>query len=491
MDESARRAWVFPLALGLGGLAVTLLFARTIGFQFVTWDDQLYVFGNPGVRAFRPFSLAYWMTLSLGYPTSIPTLTYSINFALGGFAPAGYHAANVLLHALNFVLCAILLVRLGVARWPAILGALLFACHPIAAEPVAWVTGRKDLVATSLAIGALLAWLRDPPTRRGDFVGSALFVLAALSKPSVWALPLAVLVLRRVRGQPGWTRLLPAAALPFVIGVAIIRWHPGGIVDVSRQTDVLPFDTYRARLTEFPLRALRALGYRIELLGRPHLLRAEYLLDPPRWLEAATLLGLVTVIALGAVLASRRARASRAFPFALLCAAAILPPAANALHTMHEVGDSHAYLLLVPLAGLFGLALEWLGRGLLRPRLALALACAFPLAFAPIAYAQTGIWRDDIHFWSALASLYPMQPEFCLNLGSAYGAARRPREALAVYEDCAARQVNRRYFLHNMTVAARDARDQALFSALLSELIAKVPDDPLAKAGRARALAGH
>ena len=70
--------------------------------------------------------------------------TFWLEHKLWGFAPAGYHIVNLLLHFLNSVLVWRLMQRLGVPGAWAI--AAVFAAHPLHVESVAWVIERKDLL---------------------------------------------------------------------------------------------------------------------------------------------------------------------------------------------------------------------------------------------------------------------------------------------------------------------------------------------------------
>ena len=64
--------------------------------------------------------------------------------------PSVFHTANLIGHGLASFLCWQILRRLipvSKARdWAAGAGAILFALHPLQAEPVAWVTGFKDVL---------------------------------------------------------------------------------------------------------------------------------------------------------------------------------------------------------------------------------------------------------------------------------------------------------------------------------------------------------
>ena len=98
---------------------------------------------------------------------------------LWGFAPAGFHAVNVLLHAANTLLLCQLMRRLKVpGAW---LVAAVFAVHPVHVESVAWVIELKNVLSGLLYLSALLAWIRfesEPQAGRyltalGDCTGPA------------------------------------------------------------------------------------------------------------------------------------------------------------------------------------------------------------------------------------------------------------------------------------------------------------------------------
>src|SRR5262245_4826225 len=115
-----------------------LLFARTLGHDFVNYDDPDYVTDNPHVKAgigtagvqwaFRPSEASNWHPLT--------GVSHMIDASLFGVNPRGHHATSVLLHACNAVLAFAALYRLTAALWPAALFAALFAWHPLRVESV-------------------------------------------------------------------------------------------------------------------------------------------------------------------------------------------------------------------------------------------------------------------------------------------------------------------------------------------------------------------
>src|SRR5262249_8412966 len=137
-------------------------------------------------------------------------------------APLGYHAVNLLLHALAAVLLWRLLVRLEVpGAW---LGAALFAVHPVQVESVAWITERKNVLSGALYFGSAPAFLSlaglgpAPPAAAGRtrwwLLSFVLFLAALLAKTVTCTLPAALLlVLWWKRGRVARRELL--ALLPF------------------------------------------------------------------------------------------------------------------------------------------------------------------------------------------------------------------------------------------------------------------------------------
>ena len=63
------------------------------------------------------------------------------------------------MHLVNAVLVLRLLTALGTPNAGAVIGALLWAVHPLRVEAVAWISGRKDLLATLFSLGSILAYL--------------------------------------------------------------------------------------------------------------------------------------------------------------------------------------------------------------------------------------------------------------------------------------------------------------------------------------------
>jgi tetratricopeptide (TPR) repeat protein len=201
-DISATPA-AFRTALAAGLLlamtVVAYLPALDAGF---IWDDDLYVTANTTLRnvdGLRRIWLQEPGTVPQYYPLTYTT--FWAEYQLWGLRPFGYHAVNVVLHALNAILLWRVLRRLCVpAAWAA---AAVFALHPMNVESVAWITERKNVLSGLCYLSALLMYLRMLPgaqaTRRFPWRAYAalciLFATALLSKSVTCTLPAVLLLL--------------------------------------------------------------------------------------------------------------------------------------------------------------------------------------------------------------------------------------------------------------------------------------------------------
>ena len=129
------------LRLTLPPIAALIVFAPVLAFGFLEWDDRAYVLDNPVIQDFGADRIGLLLsprtrTLSAWTPTTLAT--YGVELSVLGADPFGFHATNLLLHALNSLLVALLLIRLGLGTTGAAIAGMLFAVHPLQVEAVAW-----------------------------------------------------------------------------------------------------------------------------------------------------------------------------------------------------------------------------------------------------------------------------------------------------------------------------------------------------------------
>jgi len=215
-------------------IASTLLvYAPIQDFQFINYDDNLYVTNNPWVKQGLTWQSAHWAmtTMEAAFWHPLTWLSHMLDTQLFGLNPAGHHVTNLLLHIANVLLLFVVLQQMTGAVWRSALVAALFALHPLNVESVAWVSQRKTVLSTMFWLLTLLAYVgyvRKPGWER--YLGMmGIFVLGLMAKPMLVTLPCVLLLLDywplgRLGKDPKefWERLpkLAAEKLPLFIPVA-------------------------------------------------------------------------------------------------------------------------------------------------------------------------------------------------------------------------------------------------------------------------------
>lgn len=190
-----------PIAKAAFALIVlnALVFGQTLQFEFVYFDDRLYVTENPYVlNGLTVEGLRYaFSTEPAPMSNPLTLVSHMLDVELFGVNPGAHHAVNVVFHAANSILLFVILLKASGSYWCSLLVAAIFAVHPLHAENVAWVSGRKDLLSTFfwfLALYAYLGYVRSRSMWRMAGV-SGLYALSLLAKPMGVTFPFVLLLL--------------------------------------------------------------------------------------------------------------------------------------------------------------------------------------------------------------------------------------------------------------------------------------------------------
>ncbi len=202
------------------------VYADTLRFDFVAYDDTGYIVENPNIALglSRPGLVYAFTTTDMFNWHPLTWISYLIDYEFNGLRAAGYHVTNVVLHVLNTLLLFLVLRVLTRAEWQSALVAALFGLHPLHVESVAWISERKDMLSTCfalLAIGAYAAHARSPSFRRYLLV-ALLLGLGLMAKPMLVTLPLLLLLLdywplERWRGDFADARRLAIEKVPLLL----------------------------------------------------------------------------------------------------------------------------------------------------------------------------------------------------------------------------------------------------------------------------------
>lgn len=352
---------------------------------------------------------------------------HAINLALGlhGYHVAGFHVVNLGLHVACAVLVAWLAALLGGSPRARLLAGLLFVLHPVASEPVNYISSRSESLSVFCYLLAVCLFLYAARGQGRWRVGAWVAMAAGLlSKSTAITVPAALLLvdllvlsrfdIRRVMRRfprwhlPGWL-----VALGYLAIVSANGW-----LGRSLTQDV------RAPLAQ-ALTQIKALVYYLALLITPLHQSVE-----PQFFEhhdvavvvVAALLLALSVLAL--LVRLLRAECGRALFLILWGGLHLLPTLVVPLNVL--VNERRAY---------GPLAIACIGAGLLlggvtlqrRSRIVLAITCA---VLSALSVHRSQVWTDEVSLWSDAVRKAPQMARAHLYLGNTYkDAAQHERDA--------------------------------------------------------------
>ena len=244
--------------------------------------------------------------------------SFTAEWALWHGSPRGYHAVNILLHALVSLLVLALLARL-VSVPAALAGAVFFAVHPVHVEAVANVVGRSELYAAAAVLGACLLYLdrgEVRPVRRALRLGalSLLYLIGLGSKEIAVTLPGVLLVLEVCRPDavPLRDRLRRQVPVFLSLGAVLAAYLLLRASVLGTLTGEVPAPALRGLGTgERILTALTAWPQYLRLMVFPRTLSADYapgvMMAAHSVTPAVILGGLVLLVWVGTAFAAYRA----------------------------------------------------------------------------------------------------------------------------------------------------------------------------------------
>jgi hypothetical protein len=427
------------LALAAIALACMLGYAPTLKNQFIL-DDIYIVVNNLPLRSLGNVPSFFVQTpagaINRDYYRPIMLTSFAIDHALFGLKPAGYHAVNILLHAVCAGLLFWLLRLLVKSTLASFVGALLFAVHPVAGEVVYLVNNRGTALATIGFLLALILHLR--PHRAGWLTPCAIglcYFAAMASKEIGVTLPLALaladLLLTAAERDLASARfdrrvyLACAAAAIGYFGLRAALCHPSGIAyfgqtpaaDVART--MLVVEAYASGLLFVPF----------NLAGSYD---SSYLPHPQSWLEPIVLLS-AALLALFGLLGFRLRRRVPLLAFGIGLYVLTLLPTLQIVRLPVLFGERFLYLPLVGFAIAVAAGLARLPLAAHSGKLCYAALLAMLGWYGLQDHARAADWSSAEAFWRATVQARPDSVQAHVGLAAALDQAGECRDALPHY----------------------------------------------------------
>jgi tetratricopeptide (TPR) repeat protein len=432
--------------IALGILILTLAaYLQVIGFDFVTFDDPLYLTNNPTIQAGLNWkSLRYAFTTRVdGSFLPLNWLSHAACASMFGAWAGGHHLVNLLLHGANSVLLFYLLNKMTKSKWPSAIVAFLFALHPLHVESVAWVSERKDVLSTLFWILTTWAYVRyvERPSA-GRYLGAALLFLAGLlSKSMLVTLPLTLFLFDLwPLGRIEWTS--PATARAKALWMLFREKIPLFVLAL-----LVAFITVRINHGEGNIATLENLSISsrtgnaaVSIVTYLH--QAFWPVDlsifypissaaPAMGRVVRSLAILLTISGICILNLRRRPYLVVGWLWYLIT---LLPVIGIVQVGLQAHADRYTY---VPLIGIF-LMLSWLGADLVARwripgRLVLMFSASILGLLFTLTTAQVVVWRDNLMLFKNALSVDAENAFALLNIGDEYGHRGRWKDAQAAY----------------------------------------------------------
>lgn len=452
-------------------LLFSLIYLPSLSYEFLNFDDDVYLTNNPLVTDFdlatipRIFSADHTALFS-----PLVILSFALEYQIWGPNPSGYRLVNFLFHAGSILLLFWLCMRLFATLYRAVPIVFLFALHPLRIESLVWVTERKDVLFVFfvlLTLNLYLSYLRQKNNRY--FVLALLALsLGMLAKVSAFAAFPLLFLLDWWEGRP-FKRVVLLDKIPFLLVILLLGITGMGFLSTARYG----INQGLGRM------AMNALGIPLFMVSRffwPSHLAVRYPLPieellRPLWLF--TVLGLLFFLLSGHFCRWSRVWRWGAFFFFLTSL-----PILGVMWRMYPMADRYSYLPSIGLGVMVVEALLKITEGIKRPVVALAIRLATMLGFASVllsaAVSYLPVWRNSLSLWNHVIRQYPQVELAYNNRGLVFQEQERYREALrdydkalALFPDYADAYWNRGYCLEKQQQFTQ--ADESFYNAIFRE----------------------
>lgn len=375
----------------------------------------------------------------------LPMVTLQLDYARAERTPSErfpvsarpFHLTNISLHALNAILAYLLAARLARCRRVGLLVGLMFACHPFAVEPVAWVSGRMILLATTFSLATLCLCIGPAKSRLGTDAAAIQTWIAAILSKIVPTVPIAAAWCDYVQGSPLLRRKI-------AIYVVLILLAIGGSYLALQATEEAGFleGMQAQQVAPMPIRLLLATRYYLENYIWPSRLAAwspppsDMTIGSPPLLTAIVEITLLVTLAWVA-----RKRLHAAYLGIVLFGILLSPLLAAGVARNFLAADRYMYLPIIGLhlavAATAVAALDELSQRFSRIRADLLVGLPLVLVLAAwmsYSWLLSPTWRSSVSRDSRVVHVYPDSELAHAELAKAFNFEGDPDGAVRVVE---------------------------------------------------------
>ena len=432
------------------------------------YDDNLTVKQNHNIRSLKnipgffidPRTMAS-DPIRAGHYRPLVVTSYTINYAIGGLNPTGYHFVNILFHAGSaFLIFLIVQAMLGSGKqipptppllkggWgdsgflPALAAGLIFLVHPFNSEVVIYITARSSLMSGFFYLLGFYCWVKYRKQVASGmshnfqpsisisistyyYIASLLaFIAGMLSKEVVITLPIMLWLYDLYFQNPPhsaprtphflkWRTYLPY--IPFLL-LVVIPYMLMRLFSLGKVLDKFQRDSLTQILTEIPVLVKHWQMFIFPKgLSLIHDVKIYHAVD--LWVLASFLLILIYI---GTIIYLLRLKSIvwRAVSFFMIWFFIVLLP--STVIPLNDIfQENRGYLAIVGFAVLIGAFLVEISRRV-GSQIGTGIMVALVVVLSVVTFQRNMIWGDEEIFWQNTIRIAPLSGKAYAALSEAY-----------------------------------------------------------------------
>lgn len=467
------------------------------GFLF---DDAAEITQNDTITSLRPLSRFFDNNTR-----PLASLSFALNYALGGLDPLGYHLVNLIIHLLAGLMLFAILLRLvpmlhrdqppisppqrAADSAISLVVAMIWLVHPLQTQAVTYIVQRSESLAALFCLISFYAFLRactarDPtvraPTSRFTwaFVTTAACALGMATKQTALVMPVILFLFDWIVIAPRQgTRTLHRWPLHLLIAAA---W----IVPLINGTFGAAVGTDPHAVTGFAFKGISPVDYLktqagvilhyLRLTIWPHPLCLDYDWPIARAPMQFVPHGLVILALLGTAVALSVRR--NLLGFALVAFFVLLAPTSSFIPIKDVIFEHRMYLPLAPIIAILVFGAVHVAQVRWR-RLRIPLVMLITASLLAMTFLRNRDYRDPVTMWTDVVTKQPTNARAFNNLGNALSLAGRNDDARRAFETALRLDPNHADASYNLGRLLHDAGHPRESIPLYRRAQAAAPDD--------------
>ena len=442
------------------------LYSNVLHGEFIS-DDAITIVDNPAVKNIKDLG-SIWQSFNTRF---LVGLTFALNYHFGQLNTFGYHIVNIIIHLINTVLVWLFVgytlktPKIKEKFSPtqnqsiAFFAALVFLCHPVQTQGVAYITQRAVSMATMFYLATLVLYIKGRLQNNPRYLICAFLtmLLGLCTKEMTITIPITLILYEYFFIDEKifkWQRVkyfIPFFVILILPLIILLQDRTGSILELKNQI------AFRAIKWNYFFTEINVLRTYLRMFFVPVNLNFDY--DYPMahgfW-EVSTVLSAILLISIFGLALYLFVR-NRLLSFAIIWffVATSVEVAVVSFVNRAVIYDHWLYLPMVGFAIFLSVILHELFTNEFSLRMTMIIII---VVFSIMTYQRNFVWQTRIGFWQDNIRKSPNKSGPYWALGKAYQAEGQDDLAITAYEKALMIKPNIEQVLNNLGSIYMDQR---------------------------------